>query len=362
MKNFTTAGAILLMTTSLATAGGLDRSGQGIGIIFEDGEYAELSFGSVSPSVTGIGLSPVGAPGTVTGNIAPSYTQLGMGFKTQINEQVSLALIYDQPFGAAVDYDTGSTYILGDSSAEVETDGVTVLGRYEINPNLSIHGGLRYIQAQGAYNRAAVAIASVPAYQSDYSSDGGVGYVIGGAYEREDIALRLAVTYSSEIDLKLDSSGIASPALTTTLPESINVDFQTGIAADTLLFGSMRYVAWDGFQLVDDSPFTPTPILSYDDDVYTYNLGVGRRITDALSASFTVGYEKSTGDLSGDLGPTDGFISYQIGAAYLLDNGVEVSGGVRYVNIGDATTNAPTSAPFEDNDAVAIGLKVGYTF
>jgi len=349
MKNFVTAGAALLMSTSIAAAGGLDRSGQSIGVIFEDGDYAELSFGSVTPSLSGTFM------GQSSGNIAPSYIQLGAAYKTQINDQISVALIYDQPFGAKVDYIEGPTYPLNGFNATVETDGVTGLVRYKINPNLSIHGGLRYVQASGVYD--------IIAYESTYDTDGGFGYVLGGAYEREDIALRVALTYSSEIDLSLDGS-VFGNTLTTTLPESINLDFQTGVAADTLVFGSIRYVAWDGFALVDSNNPTGTgSILSYDDDVVTYNIGVGRRITDNFAASFSIGYEKSTGELTGQLGPTDGYISYQIGGAYTLDNGVEISGGVRYVNVGDATTEAPPiSGVFADNDAVALGLKVAYSF
>jgi long-chain fatty acid transport protein len=357
MKNFTTAGAILLMTTSLATAGGLDRSGQGIGVIFEDGDYAELSYGSISPSLSGSGINGARTGPATTGDIAPTYTQLGMAYKTQVTDQVSLALIFDQPFGADVDYGpfdpTGGSYILSGYNAQVETDGVTALARYEINPSFSVHGGMRYIQASGVYD--------IVEYESNYASDGGFGYVLGAAYERDDIAMRVALTYSSEIDLTLQGD-VGGNTLTTTLPESINLDFQTGIAADTLLFGSVRYVAWDGFALVDSNdPSRTGSILSYDDDVYTYNVGVGRRITDALSASFAVGYEKSTGEITGNLGPTDGFISYQVGAAYLMDNGIEVSGGVRYINIGDATTET-VNGQFNDNDAVAVGLKIGYTF
>ena len=37
MKNTLTVGAALLLTTFLAFAGGIDRSGQGIGAIFEEG-------------------------------------------------------------------------------------------------------------------------------------------------------------------------------------------------------------------------------------------------------------------------------------------------------------------------------------
>jgi long-chain fatty acid transport protein len=357
MKKFTTAGAILLMTTSIATAGGLDRSGQGIGAIFEDGDYAELSFGSVMPNISGT----VGAGTVSSGNMAVDYTQLGLAYKTQLNDQLSLAIIYDQPFGADVDYATAGYPLNGggvvpDSGASVESDGVTVLARYEINPNFSIHGGLRYVQAAGEYSFNLVN------YQTTYSNDGGMGYVIGGAYEREDIALRLAVTYSSGIDLELGGNN-AGNTLTANLPESVNIDFQTGIAADTLLFGSLRYVAWDGFALVDSNdPTFVGNILAYDDDVYTYNIGVGRRITESFAASFAVGYEKSTGETTGQLGPTDGYISYQIGGAYTMDNGVEVSGGIRYVDIGDAVTGAPIGGVFNDNDAVAVGLKVAYNF
>lgn len=368
MKTIMTAGAALLMSTSIAAAGGLDRSGQGIGIIFEDGDYAELSFGSVSPSITGVANPLLG--GAASGNIAPSYTQVGMGLKMQFSDQLSAALIYDQPFGASVDYPAATAlpaYPAQTALATVESDGLTALVRYEINPSFSVHGGLRYVEANGRYDP------QPSAYSSTYSEGTGTGYVIGGAYERDDIAMRIALTYSSEIELST-LEGTAGD-LNTTLPESVNIDFQTGIAADTLLFGSVRYVAWDGFSLNDTAiavldPTNPTgSILSYDEDVFTYNLGVGRRLSDNLAVSFAVGYEASTGEQTGQLGPTDGFISYQIGAAYTLDSGVEISGGIRYVDIGDAETEEVAVAPgtgytgrFNDNSAVAIGLKIGYTF
>lgn len=359
MKTILTAGAALLMTTSIATAGGLDRSGQSVGAIFEDGNYAELSFGSVNPSVSG-NMNPL-LGGAASGNIAPRYTQLGFAYKSQVNDQMSIGVIFDQPFGADVAYDTAG-YVLNGAEASVESSGLTALVRYEVNQNFSVHGGLRYISANGVYSVPAVpdldgpgpAMAS-PAYASTYSAGTGTGYVIGGAYERDDIAMRIALTYSSEIELStLDGT---AGDLDTTLPESINLDFQTGIAADTLLFGSIRHVAWDGFSLDDTLAGS---ILSYDDDVTTYNIGIGRRLSDQLAASFSIGYEAATDEVTGNLGPTDGYISYQIGAAYTLDSGVEISGGVRYVDVGDATTTIGSS--FGDNSAVGVGVKIGMTF
>lgn len=351
MKKIMTAGAALLMTTTMATAGGIDRSGQGIGIIFEEGDYAELSFGVVTPSVSGTVAGGMFSSGTIT----PTYTQLGFGYKTQINDQMSMALIFDQPYGANVDYPADAApYPLAGSNAEVKSVGLTALGRYEFNPNWSVHAGVRYLSSHGE-----VTLTAPAPYASTYSSGSGIGYVIGGAYERDDIAMRIALTYSSGIDLELDGS-VGGNTLKANLPESVNLDFQTGIAADTLLFGSVRYVAWDGFAM-DDSNL-PTPLVEYTNDSYTYNIGVGRRINDQLAASFSIGYEAPTGDPTGQLGPTDGFISYQIGASYTMDNGIEVSGGVRYVDVGDATSDAPVNGDFSGNSAIGVGLKIGMSF
>ena len=102
MKKFTGAGIALLLGTTAAYAGGMDRSGQSITALFEEGTYAEISFGSVSPDVSGVyTLAPL-----PSGNIAPDYTTFGLAFKTDVNDKVSLAFIMDQPFGANVDYST----------------------------------------------------------------------------------------------------------------------------------------------------------------------------------------------------------------------------------------------------------------
>ncbi|MDA0722351.1 MAG: transporter [Proteobacteria bacterium] len=349
MKQALTVGAALLLTTSMAQAGGLDRSGQGIGVLFEDGNTVELSFGSVRPSVSGsVALGPTTQQ---SGDMAPDYTQFGFGVKMQVNDQVSLALISDQPFGADVNYDTTPYPVVG-SKAIIDSQGFTALVRYELDPIYSVHVGLRNVSAEGS-----VALVLPASYASTYSSASGSGYVAGVAYERDDIALRVALTYSSEIDLALDGT---AGNLTTTLPESYNLDFQTGIAADTLLFGSVRWVGWNGFALTDS---LAGDLVVYTDDVYTYNIGIGRRLSDQFSASVSIGHEASTGEVVSNLGPTDGYTSVQIGGAYDMGNGVEVSGGVRYVNIGDATTAIGSFSPkFTDNSAVAVGLKLAYNF
>ena len=356
---------MLLLGTTAAYAGGMDRSGQSITALFEEGTYAEISFGSVSPDVTGATLS-----GSVaSGNVAPDYTQVGLAYKTNLNENWSLALIIDQPFGANVSYDQSATYPVYGTKAEVTTRGYTLLTQYHYNENLSAYAGPRLISAEGTYTRAFYGSA---VYSSTYSSDTDVGYVIGGAYEIPDIALRAALTYSSETDFALDGS--AGSQLNAVMPQSVNLDFQTGIAANTLAFANVRWADWSEAHLTDANPastITPTGPTTFvnpdqgvlsdfnDSDVTTINVGIGRKFTENFAGQIAFGYEKSTGVEASNLTPTDGYKSVSIGGAYTFENGMELSGGIRYVDLGDATTNI---ASFTDNSVTAIGLKLAYNY
>lgn len=359
MRLSLTAGAALLLTTSVASAGGLDRSGQPVGLIFEEGNVAQLSFGYVMPTISGEvttnALAGLGTPqGSESGDMAGDYLQLGGGIKMQATPELSYAVIFDQPYGAAVDYSDGdATYPANGTTANVTSTGFTGIVRYEIDDNFSVHGGARYITVEGDFDP------STSAYQSDYSAGSTVSYIAGAAYEREEIALRVALTYATAHDVELDGS---AGDLTANLPESINLDFQTGIAADTLLFGTVRYVAWDGTELLDS---VAGSLVTYSNDTYTYNLGVGRRINDQVALSISAGYEAGTDETASNLAPADGNISLSAGGAYQVSDQIEVSGGLRYVSIGDAKTDlgtGGTDTAFADNSALGLGMQVAYSF
>jgi long-chain fatty acid transport protein len=350
MKDLLTVGAALMLTTTAAYAGGIDRSGQSVGAIFEQGTYVELSYGSVMPSVSGTFTHPF-AGDFASGNATPSYGSVGLAFKTDVNEKVSLALIIDQPFGADVNYDTAG-YVLTGTSANVASTAITVLGNYKFNENLSVHFGPRYLSASGHYTAVAN---GVPLYSSTYSSGSGIGYVAGAAYQRDDIALRVALTYSSAIDLALDGT---VGDMNATMPQSVNLEFQSGVAANTLVFGSIRWAEWSEGHITDT---IAGELVSWDDDVVTYSLGVGRKFSDTFSGAVSIGHEKALGGASSNLSPTDGYTSLSVGGTYTMASGIELTAGVRYILAGDTTTET-IGAVFEDNSAVAIGVKVAYTF
>lgn len=151
-----------------------------------------------------------------------------------------------------------------------------------------------------------------------------------------------------------------------TLPQSVNLDFQTGIARDTLLFGQIRWVDWSVFR-VDPAFFTPRAGGGLIDleDTTTFSLGVGRRFNDTWSGSISFQYEDKGDPLVSPLAPTNGRFGVTLGAVYSRDN-IKITSGINYTWLGDAQpeTGTPDTAraDFTDNSSVGIGLRIAYTF
>ncbi|PZX05980.1 long-subunit fatty acid transport protein [Celeribacter halophilus] len=350
MKNTTLLAATLAVGATGAYAGGMDRSGQSISPLFEDGTYVELSFGSVSPDVSGVFGGALSS-----GNMAKSYTQIAGAYKTDLSDKLSVALIIDQPFGADVDYgDADTSYPFVGSTATVDSTAVTGVLRYKFNDRFSVHGGVRVLQSSGE-----VAIPYY-SYTMETTTETDWGYLLGASYEIPDIALRASLTYNSEIDIDFTTTenGLAKNPMEVIMPQSVNFDFQTGIAADTLLMFSARWAEWTETKI---SPKNFPDLVTHNDDTISYSLGVGRRFNEKWSGSLSVGYEKSYGGEAGNLAPRDGYKSLTAGVKYNITEQTAIAGGVSYVWVGDATTGT-IGAEFEDNTAVGFGLKLSHTF
>ena len=385
MNKFLMTVAVGAVCTTGAWAGGLDRSGQPIGLLFEKGNYAEFSFAWITPSVDGIDttVTPFNPTGTnPIGDVADSFIQLGGGIKLQFNDQISVALIADEPFGSDIVFPGApATTALGGTTAIADSFSLTALGRYKFTDRFSLHGGVRYQQIDGNITLSGLAYGGLNGYHVDLAQDDAFGYVIGGAFEIPEMALRVALTYNSEITHSMATSetlnGVAvfGPSANTQVksPASFNVDFQTGLNQKTLLTGSFRYAKWSdllisptGFD-ASVTPGTPGDSISQIEDTYAYSIGIGRKITDNFAGSVTFGYEaKGSDTLVSPLAPANGNYSIALGGKYTQGK-VTISGGVRYTLLGDArpeTGNNPDvpRAYFANNDAISAGIKVGFNF
>ena len=434
INKITGAVAASLMATT-AMAGGLDRSGQSTSAIFNDPGTVSFSAGQVMPSITG--TDNLGN----TLDVAPTYSRVGASFVMEMSENFDIGFIYDQPFGADISYGGSAlTSMLGGTSADVNSNSISLLGKYQLNENISVFGGLRLqsasakvqlngqayalgisaggvaanyatamigagqtppsnittllagavstdaataaasqaaIDADAAFTAIGISGATAAAtvstavttflggggYSADFASSSGVGYTIGAAYEIPEIALRAALSYHSKVKHEFATTESlpikATPASTTTAytPQSINLDFQTGIAADTLLTASVRWADWDQTQI------TPSGLgsnLTSFSSGYNYSLGVARRFNDNFAGSVTLNYEaEGDGSVGSALVPSSGSFGVTIGGRYTMDN-MTVSGGINYTKVGDALVGVggTQAGSFSDNSVVGIGFNV----
>lgn len=365
MKRIAITAALMATTAGSAFAGGIERAKDSVLFMFEKGDYAEFAFGSVRPDVSG---RLDADPSISSGNMLTGYTTMALSYKKQLNEQWSLGIRLSQPHGASVKYPSALTtgYPVGGSNAELGINALTAIARYEMQNNVSVFGGLRIQQASGdveLYSSGAKFYDMSTETATDY------GYLLGVAWERPEIAARVALTYHSSISHDLQSTenfggGPIVNEFETITPQSINLEFQTGIAEDTLLFGNVRWAEWTEFNITPPAYGTVInqALVDYSNDVITYNLGLGRRFTDTWSGAVTLGYEKTHGDYVGNLGPTDGYKSIGLAASYTKD-ALKVTFGVEYADIGTAHTQiGPYTTTFADNSAIGAGVRIGYSY
>lgn len=361
MNRFLSSAGVLALCTGTAMAGGIERAVLNYGILYEEGSRAEIGFSTVSPTVSGTYVAGLG--GGSTGDMAGSYQTFSFAYKQDLNDKLSFGIFVNTPYGADANYTAGPYTGL---QATWDSKQIAGVMRYEITPAVSLLGGLRYVRSSADIN---IPPALLGFNYTASGTTGDLGYVVGAAYEKPEIALRVALTYESAIKHSFPTVETGAPfgpaGIDTTteveMPQSITLDFQSGVAKDTLIFGSIRWAEWSAWEVRPPGfgGFTGQAITSFQDDVLTYRLGVGRKLSDSLSVFARIGYEKANGGVSSRLSPTDGSKSVGIGGSYTVDN-MKVTGGVEYVELGDAVDGSGTV--FEGSKAVGVGVSVAFSF
>ncbi|MFB6349316.1 outer membrane protein transport protein [Moraxella sp. ZJ142] len=452
------------LTATAAHAAGMDRSGQDITAFLQDGTYAEAVYTYIDADVAGKDIA-----GKPVSDVAEAYDFFRYGVKTDINDTFSVGVLYDEPFGAAVQYRGDNNFVAnGDATTqalvktatpaiqarleassaltpgqktaykellnqlaptitspelahgtadlvrgnpvtkgiadtldtiantadsldgqgtnvEIRTNNITMLvgAKLGANKNFQVYGGPAAQRLNGEVHLRGTAYSGMNGYDARIATDTQVGWVAGVAYHKPEIALKAALTYRSEIE---HESTIAEtvPVLAlrgldthtnrdfkVTLPESWNLDFQTGINPTTLLTAKVRYVPWADFDIrpptygdtTKVATGTSLPIVSYSKDQWSAELGLGKRVSDRLAVSGSVGYDSGAGNPASTLGPIKGYYSVGLGAKYNVTPQWSLAVGGKYLKFGDATAQVPTGAKvgeFADNDGYIVGVKLAY--
>lgn len=269
------------------------------------------------------------------------------------------------------------------TKVDIHTSNITALAGVNLGEqrNIHIYGGPAAQRLKGKVQLRGTAYGPISGYNAQISPDQSYGWVAGVAYTKPEIALKAALTYRSKITHKTDISEEV-PALpaqlgktvrdfSVTLPESYNLDFQTGVNPTTLVMAKVRYVPWKKFSINPPTYGDATergvgsrlPIVSYDKNQWSAEVGVGKKLSDKLSVSTNVGWDSGAGNPTSTLGPVNGYYSVGLGAKYNLTPEISLSAGGKYLKFGDAVAQLPThkvAGKFAKNDGYIVGAKLAY--
>ena len=350
------------------------------------------------------GLAPAGATqAQVEAGIRANTTQFAAiqaGVTNAITQQVTTTVTQRVDGGlAAVNANLGGS---GNSTeVSVDTQSLSFIMGFQPNENLNFYAGPVYQTVKGDLSLRGQAYSIYNGYDSNIPETGEWGWLAGMAFQIPEIALKAALTYRSEVDYDINVretipavGAVAllgqNPAAITnaqgtsaiTTPQSVNFDFQTGIMANTVAFANVRWVEWSNFSIqpykfgllskaVGGLVGQPNGfnLVEYADDQWSANAGVGRKLNDQWAGNVSVGWDSGAGNPVSILGPTEGYWNTGFGIQYSPAANYFVAGGVKYFWLGDAKSQSGSQTgtnqfvgDFQDNHAVAYGLKLGYRF
>ena len=296
--------------------------------------------------------------------IAAGTTQVAAG--TQAVKTLSTAQAASQNLSKV----TGATNVSVSSQNFTGLLGVK-LGEKK---NIQIYGGPTIQRLEGDVHLRGNAYKTASGYDANITRDTAYGWMAGIAYLKPEIALKAALTYRSEIDHDvnttenlpaLGAAGVGTNEITITTPKSVNLDFQTGINPTTLLTAKARWVPWSDFAIKPKiyGSASGLNLVSYDDDAWTAEVGLGKKLSPQLAISGAVGYDSGAGNPITSLGPVEGNWNVGLGAKYNLTPEWAISGGVKYLMFGDAKAKLPDGSivgDFQDNDGWVYGLRLSY--
>jgi long-subunit fatty acid transport protein len=373
MKKVLNTGIVALLLSSplSAYAEGLERINIDPSFMFNEGSTAEIGFASVSPSLPAV--KGTGSAFTFTSglDVASSFSAVTGSVKTEMGDSFDLGLFYTtQGNGVGLDYGTitgpeGAVTI----KAALEIPTLAAIGKYQINDSMSVFVGAKQatVKAGATLKLGSDTNANlVPDVTSHWelAKKSGIGAIYGAAYEMPEIALRVVLTIEDDIDLKIAATSKGGAASTGTATASIgdamSLNFQTGIAEDTLLFGNIRRSSWKDNQVKVPTPAGLAQISSFSDG-NSYSLGIGRKISDTLSLSISGFYDGSSGGAISELAPTGATRTLSLGGKYAIADNADLSFGGSYSQRGDALT-ANYKASLTDSEVISLGAKIAFSF
>ncbi len=390
-----------------AQAGGLERGGYNIDLLFDPGQYTfesgvvyvapQRKLENVQDTDASDGpLNALGYEGST--DETESYFVPRVGFKAQLVDGLDCMADYSQPWGAHTNPGSAWAGAQHNIETKVESDnyGLTCSYKFDVGPGqLRVIGGGFYQEVSGFKERLVappIAFSPLPGTgvgRLDLAGDGW-GWRIGAAYEIPEYAFRASLVYNSEVDLDditgtLDLRNVPSavdptnPLLgqltdvygATAMPDSIELKLQSGIAPDWLAFGSVKWTDWSQLQSI---PFCPTSTrglaacttgsaveatsldLIYRDG-WTISGGIGHKLNEQWSVAGSVTWDRGTSQGFGS--QTDTW-TFGTGVSYTPNQNVELrlAGAISLLTSGESGVVTANGETYGDDVSYDFGTDI----
>jgi len=377
------AGCATLAAVGTATAGGFARGTADTDIIFEEGNFnMRAGMTLVSPSR---GYATITSPllgGTVDtsdGDHVEGYAVPSIAVKLNLADDLRCAGTYTQSFGAGAEYgpqairagliDGTGTISEGFESNEF---GLTCGYKFDLSKGRAwVLGG---VFGQDFSYQQVVQFAPGGPFPPggtgtlSFEDTWRAGYRIGVAYEIPEIALRGQLMYRSAVthspgggsgDTFIVKNALGqqvAPAFPTdgegTLPQSLELKVQSGIAPGWLAFGSVRWTDWSVLDVltynIQGLPGNPRVLEYYYRDGWTVTGGIGHAFSDTVSASAGLSWDRGVSTTEDALTDT-----YTLFAGVSLKDklGGELRAGaaLSYLTAGEVSADPTPTTPGPGN-------------
>lgn len=378
-----TAILCLLGVSALATsahAGGWNRGEADTDILYEDGAYV-MRGGAVY-------VSPKRSFATINGldatddRYSQDYWIPSLAAKFKVSDNFACAFTYTQPFGADADYGAQAQLasLLAGGSGASHKDFIT--NEYGATCDVSMQAGKGRVHLLGGvfmqdFEYTANSFAG-DLHLQDHSA---FGYRFGVGYDIPEYALRAQLMYRSKVDHDADDGsfdwdpavrpgwGLQDAFGTGTLPQSVKLSLQSGVAPGWMVYGSVKWTDWSVMDKLDYSLGTPLAgVYVPQEDVYNWKDGwtITAGVAHAFNEKFA-GTVNVTWDSGVDTGADIYSDTWTFGAGVSVKAGpgeLRVGGAVSYLTEGSQSTtdDAVYDATADGDWAYALSANYRITF
>jgi long-chain fatty acid transport protein len=363
--------ALLALSASIgaAQAGGFSRGTADTDILYEEGNFnLRAGVTIVAPQRK---YATINGAAATDSRFSETYVIPTAAIKLNINDDARCAATYTQSNGGDSSYGAQAvaagklTGASGTVSTNFVSNEIGLTCGYKLSlgkGNFWLLGGVLFedftyteVVQFGPFAGPLNGSNATLAFNGKYD----FGYRVGAAYEIPEIALRAQLMYRSSVEHTPDGSftfagGVLPAVGLGTLPQSVELKLQSGVAPGWLVFGSVKWTDWSVLQTLNYTIGAGAPGISgpkikefYFQDGWTVTAGVGHVFSETVSGALQVTWDRGVSTTEDHL--TDTWtLGAGVGLKDALGGELRLGAGISYLTAGKVNIDVPAPGPGAD--------------